>query len=134
MLLHPQIAARTCEECLKWWYVADKVEPITVPAIGGNKQRRPLMVDPPCGSCPKIPDDGPKTRFRAIEWSNSQWAAYRHYKRCKAVGRFEDDEAVEAVAEAVAGVEEAATRARDGAGQQRLLSILKMTAMMGKKR
>jgi hypothetical protein len=114
---------------LEWWYVADKAEPITVPQVGGVPQRRPLMVDPPCGTCPKIPDDGPKTRFRAIEFTDNQWLAWRHYRRCKAVGRFEEDEAVEVVAEHVGEMLEAVDKVKAGASQSQLISVLAMATM-----
>jgi len=42
----------------------------------------------------------------ALEWTDRDWKAYLFYTRCKAVGRFPEDEAVEIDAGIFRGVED----------------------------
>lgn len=52
----------------------------------------------PCHICPKVPDrlDGKvKVRADACDLLPRHRTAFAHYRRCKAVGRFPEDEIVE---------------------------------------
>lgn len=120
LLLHPEWAHRPCGECIRYVYDADGrqcVNPITGVPI-------PRDADTPleCESCPKIPAGAPKNRFQAVELDERGWKAYLHYRRCKAVGRFEDDEAVEAVAGLIGQVEERVAESRQW---QQTLAVMK---------
>lgn len=60
---------------------------------------RPRQGRPACEKCPKVPGDAPvKSRFAAVSLDDRTRAALDFYRRCRAVNRFPDDEAVEAVA------------------------------------
>ncbi len=95
-LQHPLWAARSCDDCKKYLYREDgsRMDRGRVPF------RLPVLRAPgtvlPCHSCPKIPLDAPERHWKhAIELSDKNAAAWRHYRQCAAVGRFPVDALVE---------------------------------------
>lgn len=91
LLLHPQWR-RSCSDCLKWRY-DEHGKPMERPHGSGNR----LTNDDgytPCTECPKIPEGSPKERRYAQELSDKNFRAWQHWRECKAVGRFPDDEIV----------------------------------------
>lgn len=44
---------------------------------------------PRCEFCPKIPPDRPKVPEEAVELSERNWRAYRHYRECVSMGTFD---------------------------------------------
>jgi hypothetical protein len=115
--LHPEIAARSCDECETWQYKDDynhkedkikfSYDIVRLCDIHKTKVRRPLpvrlpngewVVSTPCHKCPKIAEEGRghrSTRREAIEPTPWSWGVLRHYWRCRAVGRFPLDDLVE---------------------------------------
>lgn len=100
LLAHPQVATRSCDHCQKFRYdesngrlvmIGDTDKP--VPRFEGERL--------PChdGGCPKGKPGGD-----VALWPHNE-AAYNHYRRCKAVGRFPMDEVVEHNAAVIAEVE-----------------------------
>lgn len=69
----------------------------------------------PCGTCPKVPALVRKTqrkvtRADAVEMTPESAEAYRHFRRCRAVGRFPLDVIVERDAEICREAEDEAAR------------------------
>lgn len=93
------------------------------PATGQPMKRH---ADDPleCEICPKIPPGEPKNRLRAVEFNDRGKQAYAHYRRCEAVRRWPDDEAVEFVATVVVAVEK---EAKEIAETQRTIALMKAT-------
>jgi hypothetical protein len=58
-----------------------------------------------------VPRDAPeRTRAHAVEPTGRSWRAYRHYRECRAVGRFPDDPLVRRCAALVRQFEEVLER------------------------
>lgn len=91
ILLRPDVAVRSCEDCSKYLYKDSPTRFGEVSERMGIKTLRMAGQDPPCRWCPKIPDGEPKIRSSAVELSDRNWQAFRHYRECRAVGRFPDD-------------------------------------------
>lgn len=92
VLLHPEVAGRSCGDCQKWMY-DDTVERMGRRTIrGGRPVERIKDQNPPCHRCPKVPegtsDPSPSS---AVELSERNWEAYKHYLECRAVGTWPDD-------------------------------------------
>jgi hypothetical protein len=89
LLFHPVIAARSCEECAKWWFDDDPANGKWTTKIinrGGRDFERPK--DPktkqpmtPCGQCPKR---SPEEAGR-LELSEKNQQAYQCYRRFRAL-------------------------------------------------
>lgn len=89
------MAARTCDECVEWLY-DDRPDQFASEKFtrGGKPIRRANGMRPLCRFCPKQPPDVPeadRTPRTAVELSEKNWAALRHYRECRATGRFPDD-------------------------------------------
>ena len=61
------------------------------PMGSGIRMTRDAADRPPCETCPKIPKGRLAHPSSAVELSDKNLMAYRHYKECKAVGQFPDD-------------------------------------------
>ena len=103
LLLHPEWS-RTCADCLKWRYGPD-----------GKRMDRPhgsglwLTNDDgftPCSECPKIPSGKPKERRYAVELSDKNYRAWKHWRECRAVNSFPDDPIVRRNAEILQGIQD----------------------------
>ena len=117
MLLHPEVAARTCADCQTYLY-DDKPDRFALEPVrrGGERVKRiPLVQLPMCQWCPKVPEGAPPVPASAVELSDRNAGAVLHYRRCKAVGRFPVDGIVEEHAAVVAHVEAEAELAREQA-------------------
>jgi hypothetical protein len=86
LLFHPEWS-RSCVDCATWLY--DDSGAVTKRC--GVPNRRPKGAATPCHKCPKIPDGEVAVRENAIELSEKNMQAYRHYLECRAVGEFPDD-------------------------------------------
>ena len=117
MLLHPAVARRDCKDCQDWMYDDEPVKGRWGLKVerGGGHIRRLKGMEPPCRWCPKIPAGVVQIPRNAVELSERNAAAYMHYRRCKAVGRFPVDPIVERNAALILAIEEevAAERARE---------------------
>lgn len=121
----PEMCDRSCANCERWQYADTPGEmgPL-IRLDDGRPMPRPEGIPTPCHQCPKVPDSAPaKTREHAIEPTERSWTALAHYRRCKVVGRFPEDEIVERNAALLAQVERDAdfARQRDAAG---LIAVL----------
>lgn len=89
ILLHPEVAYRSCEHCLKYIYDDESGE---LQKFRGEPVER--VVPAPCRNskhpkgCPKGTPENPKT----LSLKNQK--AYVHWKECKATGNFPDDDTV----------------------------------------
>ena len=100
----PQVANRDCDHCKKWMYdeTTGKVE-----MTRNERGLRIIPVErhgpPPCElpqGCPKgSPDSG-------LELSSKNWRAYFHYRQCRAVGVFPNDDIVKKNADSIRHIEE----------------------------
>lgn len=84
-LLHPEVAFRDCEHCKKYSYDEDTG---AVRLFHGQPLPRDAAEKPPCRTsigCPKGTPENP----RALTPEN--WLCYKHYQRCRVVGKFPDD-------------------------------------------
>ncbi|QDT94359.1 hypothetical protein [Gimesia algae] len=88
-MLHPEVAFRSCEHCLKYIYSEDTGE---LQTFRGEPVERVLPA--PCHNpkhpkgCPKGTPENPKT----LSLKNQK--AYQHWRECKATGNFPDDDIV----------------------------------------
>jgi hypothetical protein len=95
LLLHPDVAARSCEDCQTYLYF-DKGPGEFGARVerGGKPCKRPKGIKPPCGWCPKIaPGDEPRPS-NAQELTPENFQAYVHFRECEAVGSFPNDATV----------------------------------------
>lgn len=85
LLFHPELPS--CADCKKW--MTNEDWSFTTRKGNDGKDHRVPNWDgkTPCNRCPKIPKDDPKkVPESAMELNDKNWAAYSHYKECKAVG------------------------------------------------
>lgn len=61
------------------------------PARVGLPVVRPPGSPTPCWKCPKVPPGEPACPESAVEMTDQNWRAFRHYEECRAVGAFPDD-------------------------------------------
>lgn len=108
--LHPTYASLPCDVCEKYLHkdgVLTRRRGMELPVL------RPAGVVTPCFKCPKIPDDAPeRARQYAVEMSDRNRQAFRHYRECKATGRFPDDPIVRRNAGLIREIEDALDRAK----------------------
>lgn len=92
-LFHPDWAARSCDDCKKYIYNDDGTVTTKTGPDGRTKLPvlRPEGTVTPCWQCPKIPEGVLPKSENAIELNAKNRTAFRHYKECRAVGRFPDD-------------------------------------------
>jgi len=91
----------------------------------GRKVERALRMQPtPCRWCPKIARGDPPRPTSAQELSERNAAAFLHYRRCKAVGRFPSDPIVERNAAFILQVEDEAHQDRDRVHQLEQLTMI----------
>lgn len=104
LLMHPEVAARSCDDCRRYVYKPDG-EILRRPARVGLPVLRPAGSPTPCHTCPKIPADSPvRDPSQAVELNAKNRQAYWHYQQCAAVGHFPDDPIVKRNAAIIAGV------------------------------
>lgn len=108
LLLHPQWS-RSCEDCRRFMYDTNGKQHEKF----GKPVRRPPGMPLPCGECPKTEGAEVRDWLHAEDGlSDRSAAAVAHYQRCRAVGRFPEDDLVEEHAAVIRAVEDAAeTRA-----------------------
>jgi hypothetical protein len=109
VLLHPQVAARSCTDCVRWLHddAGDEFGPVTRrPARTGSPVPRPAGMPTPCHRCPKTEGEPVRTREHARELTPALRACYMHYLECRAVGRFPDDDLVRRHARIIRSVED----------------------------
>lgn len=112
-------------QCLTWRY-DEFGKPMEHPIGSGNF----LPNDDgytPCEKCPKIPAGKPKERRYAVELSNRNYQAWKHWRECRAVGSFPNDPIVRRNAEILQGIQDEIDRQPMMAVAQRLLT-LKLTS------
>jgi hypothetical protein len=122
LLLHPEVANRSCESCHVWLY-DEKTGRIDA-AQDGTPLKRPrvgILSVPPCKqpkrSCPKgTPED-----TRSLTAANEK--AYRHYLECRATNQWPDDALVRRHAGIIFSLEQQVERAR----QERLTTLIEAT-------
>lgn len=121
VLLHPLVAARTCEDCKTWIYNPDGT--IHLRNDGSRVPRGRAKT--PCHDCPKQPDDVPVKDRRpetARELSDRLKKVWTHYRRCRAVGRWPKDGLVEHHAAIIRAVEDEVAEIRRLKNLELLLS------------
>lgn len=93
-LFHPEVATRSCDDCKKWQYRPDGTLMIRGrPQDGGKPILRTTPT--PCFECPKVPADATERSSEyAQEPSARSWKIYRHYRECRAVRQFPEDDLV----------------------------------------
>lgn len=125
MLLHPEAAGRSCDDCRKYLY-EDHPTRMGLPVLrrDGARVERVAGQPTPCRWCPKVPRGAPAVPASAVELTARNWAAYGHYRRCRAVGRFPADALVERNAALCAQVREEAAEARDRQRHEDLAAAL----------
>ena len=95
-LIDPKLAKRSCEDCQKYWYLANGL--VKTIASTGERELRPEEAYPSCQTefgCPK----GTPQKQKSLNVANG-WA-WRHFKMCEAIGRFPDDPIVSHNAEII---------------------------------
>lgn len=108
LLLHPEVAFRSCEDCKKYVYNHESgIKEEHPPGSGIPILRLPGML-PPCSTGPKAcakvsPEAG-------HELNERNKLAYLHYMECRAVGDFPDDPLVRYHAAIIRSVEDDAEK------------------------
>jgi hypothetical protein len=67
--------------------------------------KRPPGSLPPCRTCPKIPAGEQATPGAAVNVDERTIAAYEHWRECRAVGQWPDDEVTRRLAVAFEAIE-----------------------------
>ena len=113
VLLHPEVAARDCRDCVAYLY-HDRGPTEFGPRVerGGKPVPRPKGTRPPCHWCPKVPPDAPPTPASACDLSDANLRAWEHHRECAAVGAFPADAIVRRNAALIAEAERQADRVR----------------------
>lgn len=126
LLLEPEIAARSCEDCQRFLYhdrgpndFGPRVERSGKPVLRLPKQKTP------CAWCPKIVPGDPPEPASAQELTARNRSAYLHYLECKATGQFPADAIARRNAALIKRVEDDAEEVRGTLTQLRLLSRLR---------
>ena len=111
ILLHPDVAARSCDDCRKFLY-HDRGPGEFGPRVerSGKPCARPKGLKPPCSWCPKIPPGDEPVPANAQDLSEKNLAALLHYRECRAVGEFPADGIVARNAALIRAAEDAAER------------------------
>lgn len=107
MIRHPAFYALSCGDCEKWLHV----DGIVTRRVG-LPVARPKGVITPCHTCPKTADAPVRDRRHATEPTDRSRRVLRHYRECRAVGRFPDDPIVRRNAGLIREVEDALAAAR----------------------
>lgn len=111
ILLHPEIASRSCADCQKYLYYDRGPDDFGVRVErGGQPVPRQKGQKTPCYMCAKIPPGEAKVPSSAVELSEKNMAAYFHYLECKAVGEFPHDAIVQRNASLIRAAEDVADR------------------------
>jgi hypothetical protein len=94
ILQFPEVASRSCEDC-KTFVFEDKPGAMArKPAerLGEPVRRLPgPKFAPRCDICPKIPKGEQPKPENAVELSEKNWLAYRHFMECRSIGTFGED-------------------------------------------
>lgn len=98
LLNHPEVATRSCQDCRAFVYNEETGERETYHDGRPVKRAGKPPCEAPEGYCPKGHWENP------IELTADNLKAYRHFRRCEAVGRFPEDESVEANATIIRSV------------------------------
>ena len=108
ILLHPEVAYRSCEDCKKYVYDHETGRKEEYPAGSGLPVLRLPGSLPPChtgpSACAKV---SPESK---VELSERNQECYRHYLECRAVGSFPDDPVVRENAAVIRSIEDASVR------------------------
>lgn len=109
LLLYPEVARRSCDDCRTWLYNdrgGEFGERMERKRGSGIYLRRPVNSPTPCYDCPKIPPEVPIRWTSAVELTDQTRQAYQFYCECKAVGHFPDDPIVRLCASTIRRVED----------------------------
>lgn len=123
-MLHPKVAFRDCNECLKWQYDEETGE---IKQRHGQPMRRiskPWCMIPNLG-CPKGHIDNPKGL------SPKNIRAWGHYLECRAVGKFPEDATVRRNAGIIRSVEDAVERSKRDELLLYMRSVMRGIAVRG---
>ncbi len=109
LLLHPEVAYRSCDDCQKYVYDHETGRKEEFPEGSGNPVLRPTGMLPPCSTgpsaCAKVtPESG-------VELNERNRNAYLHYLECRAVSDFPDDPLVRFHAAIIRSIEDESDRA-----------------------
>lgn len=97
LLLHPEVACRSCEDCKKWLYDKDG----RLAMRGDKPMDRPATIKVVCETAAGCPKGTPE---KQVVLSRKNQTAYYHYRQCAAVGKFPDDGIVMRNAEIIKSV------------------------------
>lgn len=108
LLLHPEVAYRSCEDCKKYVYNHETGVKEEFPEGSGKPVLRIKGSLPPCAmgptACAKVSPEA------EIELNERNKQAYLHYLECRAVGDFPDDPLVKYHAAIIRSVEDESDR------------------------
>lgn len=124
-MLHPEVAFRDCQDCMRFVYderTGKKIERRDKPVV-----RHPKC-PPPCRLSVGCPKGAPTGEKGCRELSLKNWAAYRHYRECVAVGDFPKDATVRRNAAIIRMAEESVAETKQAG------SLGPLMALLGKKR
>lgn len=113
LLLYPEVARRSCDDCRTWLYNdrgGEFGERMERKRGSGLYLRRPVNSPTPCFECPKIPPGFPIHFTSAVELTDQLRQAYQFYCECKAVGNFPDDPIVRLCASTIRRVEDSVAK------------------------
>lgn len=123
--LHPEVATRDCQHCLKFLYDA---EGHPVERRGGTPEtplyrERDELSPADCRTakgCPKGTAESP------VELNDRNWRCLEHHRECQAVGRFPDDDIVKRNARIIQAVDDEVARRRDADRDHLLVELIKV--------
>lgn len=91
ILKAPQLAARSCDDCEKFWW-DEKTLQVRRDQVTRKPIPRPAHMKTPCSTCPKVPQSvrdsihpAGISRADAVELTERNTQVYRHHLECRAV-------------------------------------------------
>ena len=106
LILHPEVAFRSCTDCQMHVYDEKTGERKT--DRSGNPVPRPKGTVAPCRVSASACAKGTPEQSKGI--SDRNWKAWQHYQECRAVGMFPDDPIVRRNAAIIRAATDAAER------------------------
>lgn len=120
LLRFPKIASRDCRDCLL--HVYDETTGKRNEFRGEPIKRNPRR-GPPCTTEAKCPKGHHSDPIQLSEWNEQ---AYQHYRTCKAVGDFPDDEIVRRNARIIRTIEDSVQKDEQAGFLEAVLILAKV--------
>ena len=120
ILLHPEVAGRSCAECNEWVFDEETGRKVLRCGRPVPRNGAPTRCRAPGGTCPKGTPESP------IELTEQNRRVWRHYLECRATGQWPDDALVREHAAVLRAVEDHVEAVRQ---DRRAAALIQATAI-----